>query len=176
MEEWKNIVGYEGKYQISSLGRVKSLNYRNTGKEKILKQNINKGYKEISLFDGKTKKIYLVHRLVALHYISNPNNYPCVNHKDEDKTNNCVENLEWCSVSYNNKYGNRAKKVGEKIRRYVYLYEVKDNNLLFIDTFYISNCFRYNITINQIYYYIDTNRTFKSKDNKHIYKLYSKAV
>ena len=68
------------------------------------------------------------------------------------------------------------KKLEKKIRRYVYLYEVKDNNLLFIDTFYISNCFRYNITINQIYYYIDTNRTFKSKDNKHIYKLYSKAL
>ena len=113
MEEWKNIVGYEGKYQISSLGRVKSLNYRNTGKEKILKQNINKGYKEISLFDGKTKKIYLVHRLVALHYISNPNNYPCVNHKDEDKTNNTVSNLEYCTYKYNNNYGTRNCRISK---------------------------------------------------------------
>ena len=113
MEEWKNIVGYEGKYQISSLGRVKSLNYRNTGKEKILKQNINKGYKEISLFNGKTKKIYLVHRLVALHYISNPNNYPCVNHKDEDKTNNTVSNLEYCTYKYNNNYGTRNCRISK---------------------------------------------------------------
>lgn len=107
MEEiWKDISGYEGKYQVSSLGRVKSLNYNRTKKEKILKGGKdNVGYLSIRLCKEGKPKTYRVHRLVAESFIDNPHNYPIINHKDEDKTNNCIENLEWCTQKYNNTYG-----------------------------------------------------------------------
>ena len=117
MEEWKDIKGYEGIYQISNKGRVKSLHY---GKEKILSGTpIKGGYLFINLSkNGKTKPFY-IHRLVAQAFLPNPDNLPDVNHKDEDKTNNYVENLEWCSRKYNINYGNRneitKKKNGKKI-------------------------------------------------------------
>ena len=117
-ELWKDIEGYEGRYQVSSLGRIKSLrdnhgNYR----EKILDIKPNKcGYKEVRLSKNSKKKPYLVHRLVAIHFISNPNNYPQINHKDENKSNNCVSNLEWCTQKYNNNYGTHNKKISEKFK------------------------------------------------------------
>ena len=87
-EVWKDIVGFENRYMISNLGRVKSLKYRHHNKIEILKQENNCGYKRISLFtkDGK-KKHFRVHRLVAEAFIPNPNNYKEINHKDEDTTN-----------------------------------------------------------------------------------------
>lgn len=114
-EIWKDVKGYEGLYQISNTGRIKSLNYRHTGKEKILRPDTTKkGYLRVALCkDGKIKN-FRINRLVALHFIPNPNNLPQVNHKDEDKTNNYVENLEWCSIKYNNIYNDRHKKVAEK--------------------------------------------------------------
>lgn len=122
MEEWKDIKGFEGLYQISSFGRVKSLariikrNYNNyTVKEKILKLGESKGYKQVCLC--KDKRIYWkqVHRLVAEAFINNPNNYPCINHKDENPSNNSVTNLEWCTYSYNNTYNNLAKRRISKV-------------------------------------------------------------
>ena len=114
-EIWKDIEGYEGLYQVSNLGRVKSLNYHRTGKERIMKpQKTNWGYLFVGLCkDGKVKQP-LVHRLVGQAFIENPNNLPCINHKDVNPENNCVENLEWCSYEYNNTYNGRAKKVAEK--------------------------------------------------------------
>jgi len=116
MEEeiWKDIEGYENLYQISNKGRVKSLNYNRTGKEKILKlqkSSLKRAqYFNINLRkDGKVKQ-YLVHRLVALTFLPNPNNYPCVNHKDENKQNNCLSNLEFCSYKYNNNYGTSKER------------------------------------------------------------------
>ena len=103
MEEiWKDIKGYEGKYQVSNLGRVKSLNYRRMGFEKILSPGLDgRGYKMAPLtICGKTK-LLKIHRLVAETFIPNHNNYPCVNHIDGDKTNNNVDNLEWCTQKYN---------------------------------------------------------------------------
>ena len=115
MEEWKDVKGYEEKYMVSNLGRFKSLNYRRTGKEKILEGYPDKdGYLYVNLCkDGKGKQC-MIHRLVAMAFIPNPDNLPEVNHKDEDKTNNCAENLEYCSRSYNMTYNGRAKKVGKK--------------------------------------------------------------
>lgn len=98
MEEiWKEIKGHNN-YQISNLGRIKSLNYKRSQKERILKPSIfNNGYYMITL-NGKKK---LIHRLVAETFIPNPENKPVVNHKDNNKLNNNVENLEWCSHKEN---------------------------------------------------------------------------
>ena len=114
MEEFRDIIGYEGKYQVSNLGRIKSLNYNRTGKEQILKLGKNKGgYLQIHFFkDGKLQN-YSVHRLVASAFIPNPNNYKEVNHKDENKTNNCTENLEWISHIDNMNYGTRNERAGK---------------------------------------------------------------
>lgn len=92
MEEvWKDIEGYEGLYQVSNLGNVKSLNYQGVSREKILKPFINSdGYKRVMLYKNKTIKRLSVHRLVAQAFIENPNNYSCVNHKDENNQNNVV--------------------------------------------------------------------------------------
>lgn len=117
MEIWKDIKGYEGIYQVSSYGRIKSLNYRNLNKEKILKQSTdNRGCKRITLNKNKERKTYQVHRLVAIHFIPNLNNYPCINHKDENPSNNNIENLEWCTHKYNNNYGTRNKRHSKKIQ------------------------------------------------------------
>lgn len=101
-EIWKDIIGYEGLYQVSNLGRIKSLPRKTKNqfgkKELIMKQIYDKyGYKVISI-KGKTKK---VHRIVAEAFLKNINNYPIVNHKDGNKANNKVDNLEWCTNKYN---------------------------------------------------------------------------
>ena len=115
MEIWKDIPGYEGLYQVSNYGNVKSLNYRGTkGKHKCLKQNTDKyGYKVVILANHGKYKSYKVHRLVASAFIENPNNYPQVNHLDENPANNNYLNLEWCTAKYNINYGTRNKRAGE---------------------------------------------------------------
>lgn len=114
MEEiWKDIEGYEGLYQISNLGRIKSLgNKSNHKNEKIISISSKSfsGYWVIGLCKNGKRKGYIVHRLVAKAFIPNPNNYPQINHKDENKLNNWVDNLEWCTQSYNAKYNNLSKK------------------------------------------------------------------
>ena len=117
MEVWKDIKGYEGIYQISSCGRVRSLHYK---KNKILKLTQDKyGYYQINLCKNNKVKNLKVHRLVAEAFIDNPNNYPEVNHKDENKTNNKIDNLEWCTHYYNNNYGTRNNRVTEKQKKKV---------------------------------------------------------
>lgn len=102
MEEiWKDIEGYEGLYQVSNMGRVRSLR-----KNIILRQSITNGYEKAALYKNKKGyKYFLIHRLVANAFIPNPDNLPQVNHKDENKLNNCVDNLEWCTQEYNINYG-----------------------------------------------------------------------
>ena len=124
-EIWKPKKDYEGLYEVSNFGRVKSLGNGNSGnsKERILKPYKTKdGYLKIGLFkNGKRKKI-LVHRLVAETFLPNPNNLPEVNHKDENKTNNFVGtpendykdgNLEWCTREYNQKFGTRTERIAK---------------------------------------------------------------
>ena len=107
-EEWKDIKGYEGRYQISNYGNIKS--FKN-GIGRILKPVRHKhGYMWVSLCDGKTIKPFLVHRIVAETFIPNPNNLKTVNHKDENKENNNVDNLEWMSLYDNLHYGTRIER------------------------------------------------------------------
>ena len=124
MEKWKDIKGYEGYYQISNLGRIKSLP-RDVGsnrckKETIMKTSIDKdGYEHLVLCKDGKQKHFRVNRLVAQAFIPNPNNYPVVNHKDENKTNNDVKNLEWCTNEYNHNYGTRNERVGKSLSKKV---------------------------------------------------------
>lgn len=114
-EIWKPVRNYECLYEVSNMGRVKSLNYRKTGKEGIMKATKDShGYLQVHLSkDGKVKNCY-VHRLVATVFCENPEGYTEVNHINEIKSDNRAENLEYCSRSYNNTYNGRAKKVGKK--------------------------------------------------------------
>lgn len=123
-EIWKDIKGYEGIYQVSNLGRVKSLpRFHKTkngyySKVKILTPIKNdRGYLLVGLSKEWKKQKIFVHRLVAEAFIPNPNNLPQVNHINEfEKDNNCVENLEWCSCKYNCNYGTRNSRIrGNKI-------------------------------------------------------------
>ena len=111
-EKWKDVKDYEGHYQVSDKGRVKSLKF---GKERILKpRRDGGGYLQVDLCKNGNKKWCLVHRLVAQAFIPNSNNLPQINHKNEDKTNNSVQNLEWCSSKYNNNYGTHIQRINEK--------------------------------------------------------------
>lgn len=128
MEIWNDIFGFEGKYQVSNYGRVKS-------KRCILKPNLcDNGYYFVNLYDSNIRhhKKY-IHRLVAETFIINPNNLPCINHIDEDKTNNRVDNLEWCDHTYNNNYGTHNERMLEHLTNHpslskkVYQYDLNDN-------------------------------------------------
>lgn len=105
-EIWKDIIGYEGLYQVSNLGNVKSLNYGRSGKVCLLKLKIHTGnYFQVVLCNRKCKnKYFYVHRLVAQHFIFNSENKRCINHKDCNKQNNKVENLEWVTYKENQKH------------------------------------------------------------------------
>ena len=115
-EIWKAVKGYEGLYEVSNLGRVKSLPRNGTVLcKKILKYSLDKcGYRQVILSKNNVRKSAKIHRLVAEAFLQNENNFPSINHKDENKQNNDVSNLEWCSHSYNNSYNGRAKKVAER--------------------------------------------------------------
>lgn len=108
-ELWKDIPNFEGLYQVSNLGKVKS--FRRSPKfgcqpEYILNPSTSEnGYANVTLYDGKSRHKFLVHRLVANSFIPNPDNLPQINHKDENRLNNRVDNLEWCTAEYNNAYG-----------------------------------------------------------------------
>ena len=116
-EIWKDISGFEGLYQVSNLGRIKSfqaVHRKGKPSEYILKPYVsNNGYKQVFLYNGTKKKKLLVHRIVAMSFIDNPHNLPQVNHKDENRLNNCADNLEWCDNVYNNRYGTKNSRFVE---------------------------------------------------------------
>lgn len=101
IEEWKDIIGWEGRYQVSNLGNVRTLNYKRTGQTRLMTGLTDvRGYKSIAFREGgagSRQKHYVVHRLVAMAFIPNPENKPFVNHKDGNRANNRVDNLEWCT-------------------------------------------------------------------------------
>lgn len=114
-EIWRQIPGYEGLYVASNKGRIKSCeryNSRNTLLcERLLKPKINRGgYLTTALTKNEIRKEYMVHRLVAMAFIPNPDKLPQINHKDENRKNNYLENLEWCTSKYNINYGNSISK------------------------------------------------------------------
>jgi len=111
MEKFKKIKDWEGSYEISNYGNIKCLNYLHHKEKTHITKGIlcNNGYLKYELKANGRKKVFLIHRLVAIHFIPNPKNKPCVNHKDGNKQNNCVENLEWCTYKENS---NHALKNG----------------------------------------------------------------
>ena len=127
-EEWRDIKDTDGLYQVSNFGRVKALSKymkHPTGSysllpERILKGTIkNGGYIVVNIKKNGLQKDYLIHRLVAEAFIPNPNNYPVINHKNEKKSDNYFENLEWCTVLHNNTWNGKAEGTAKKLRKRV---------------------------------------------------------
>ena len=107
MEEWYDVLGYEGLYEITETGKVRNCK---TGTQ--LSGNINShGYVVVSLTKNGKKKDCKLHRLLAMTFIPNPYDYDCVNHKDGDKLNNSIDNLEWCTKGYNNRHAREVLQV-----------------------------------------------------------------
>ena len=140
-EEWRDVVGYEGIYQVSSRGKVKRLEYyHNMGDkgykffpEKILKSDDHTGYERVVLCVNNSRKTVPVHRLVAIAFIPNPDNLPQVNHIDENKKNNNLYNLEWVTSKENINHGTSLarrsyhQRYTQKNRKTVYQYDMNDN-------------------------------------------------
>lgn len=123
-EIWKPIRGYEGYYEVSNLGRVRSLGNGLTHNKSMtyLSGGDLRGYRVVNLWKNGHGISKRVHRLVAEAFIPNPDNLPQINHKNEDKADNRVENLEWCTCAYNNNYGSRNARAGKGISRPLYAY------------------------------------------------------
>lgn len=188
-EIWKKI---DDRYSVSNLGRVKS-NYAN--KEKILKPTPDvRGYLKVDLRHGETRKSMMVHRLVALAFIDNPDpdNFKEVNHKDENKANNCVDNLEWCDTKYNCNYGTRNQRKSENCKKRVCSVDIYGNvahynsrneaaKLIGIDATNISKSLRANFSQNitaggMLWFYDDGNVEQMVIENGIKAKPFEKAV
>ena len=119
-EVWRDIIGYEGIYQVSNKGNVFSIERMVQGREcggiTLKPKHRRDGYLHVGLYRNGKMKNKLIHRLVLEAFVENPNNLPEVNHKDENKINNELSNLEWCDARYNNNYGTRIERVSKKVR------------------------------------------------------------
>ena len=139
-EIWKDIKGYEGLYQVSNLGRVKSLEKLSRNghrlKEKILSGGKCFEYRSVQLIKEDEMKNIAIHRLVAQAFIPNPFGYNEINHKDENKLNNCVNNLEWCDHSYNITQCYRKGKLHDKVHIPVHQFDLSGNYIKSFDSIY----------------------------------------
>lgn len=121
-EIWRDVSGYEGYYQVSNYGRVRSTynSYRKGDAEYyVMKGSLDTGgYRQVLLTSNGRPRNFKIHKLVATAFIPNPNGYKELNHIDEDKTNNHVDNLEWCTREYNINYGKRTEKTSHKVAQY----------------------------------------------------------
>ena len=141
-EEWRDAVGYEGLYMVSNIGRVKSLNYLHTKKEKILKPGKNtRGYLYVNLCKKGKIKNTRIHRLVCEAFLPNPLNLPQVNHINEIKEDNRVENLEWCSHIYNQNFGTRNERLAKAFSKSVKCLETGD---IYPSTMYVERKLGFN--------------------------------
>ena len=132
-EIWKDINGYEGIYEVSSFGRVRSVarkvvrgnpSYEFTLSPRIIKAHNHKGYLMVSFGNGKVKRNFFVHRLVAEAFLPDYFDGAQINHKDENRSNNHVDNLEWCTSKYNNNYGHH------RTARYRKVVQIKDGKVV----------------------------------------------
>lgn len=123
VEAFVKIEGFE-KYEVSNLGKV-----RNIKSGRTLKPRLHNGYLRYCLYENNKRKDLLLHRIIATAFIDNPEGKPCVNHIDENKTNNDLSNLEWCSVRENNIHGTRIKRAAEKRFKKVIQLDLNDNVL-----------------------------------------------
>lgn len=124
VEEWMAVKGYEGYYEVSNFGNIRSVEREvlcKNGTSKHLNSHTmsqsthyKNGYKSVILTVGCEKKRVLVHRIVAQAFLPNPKNLPEINHIDEDKTNNRLSNLEWCTHEYNNRYGTKRERLAKR--------------------------------------------------------------
>lgn len=141
-EIWKSIPKYEGRYEVSNLGRIRTIRF---GRISVMRPHIHKGYCNLNVTDvNGVRKNMRVHRLVALAFIPNPENKPFINHKDCNRANNRIENLEWCNMSenvrhgykYNENRGTTAKRVvqmdlkGKKVNEFSSLREARDSTMI----------------------------------------------
>lgn len=170
MEIWKDIIGYEGYYQISNEGMVKrverkviSIDGRNLiHRELLMKFKYDKdGYRRITLLKDKFVVNKGIHRLVAEHFISNSLNLPCVNHLDKDKLNNNASNLEWCTVRENTCHGNKSKEFTS-----IYSGVYKDNKIMTN-----AKAWRAAISINGVSKYIGSFHTEIDAHNAYLKEL-----
>ncbi|MEY4714754.1 NUMOD4 domain-containing protein [Lacticaseibacillus paracasei] len=138
-EVWKDIEGFEGLYQVSNMGRVRSLDRKDAQghriKGTVLAGSLNgKGYLRVGLCRDGDVEYKSIHRLAAKAFLDNPDNLPQVNHKDENKTNNAVSNLEWCTALYNNTYGAHSKRIAKALERPIYVVTSSGHRYFFDST------------------------------------------
>ena len=135
MENWKQVPGFEGIYEVSDHGNIRSIDrvvsYKDGRtrrfKGKLLAPRVNEdGYLQVQLSVKDKPKTVKIHRIVAEVFIQNPDGLPEVNHRDEDKTNNAASNLEWCSHGYNSRYGTRGARISKKHGKPVEVYAPGD--------------------------------------------------
>lgn len=134
-EIWKDVVGYEGRYKVSNKGDVFSVERKDSRGIKCGGRTLRPvcdsyGYHCLNLSKNGVTKQKRVHRIVLEAFVPNPNNYPEVNHRDEDKTNNNVENLEWCTSKHNNNHGTRIERIAQAQSKKVKAINIKTGEVL----------------------------------------------
>ena len=141
VEQWRPIDGYEGYYLVSSMGRVIALPNSHHKAPLLMKLKPERcGYLKIGLSMNNKQKFLLVHRLVAKAFIPNPNDYPFINHIDENKKNNCVENLEWCTAKMNVNHGTARARTCAKQKNNVHPCPVVQKTLDGVEVARYASC------------------------------------